>query len=111
MKTTSNDQAFYELNKMMPLSGYFILEYTPDDGRGMIAHVDKIPLVGIANALIENKFGWFPVTLRGIYLHDEENPPTILCPCGGVLTKDVFLDSLDDFMQAMAYRHSMYKKV
>jgi hypothetical protein len=110
MNLTLINQQFFEIGKVIPLQGHFLLEYTPDDGRGFIAHVDKIPLIGFAFALVENRLGFFPLTLRGLHIHEEDKPPTILCPSGGVLAKDVFLDSLDDFMQAMNYKHSMDKR-
>lgn len=111
MNLTPTNIQFFELGTVITLQGHFLLEYTPDDGRGLIAHVDKIPLIGFAFALVEKRFGMFPLTPRGLYIHEEDKPPTILCPCGGVLVKDVFLDNLDDFMQAMNYKHSMDKRV
>jgi hypothetical protein len=110
MNLNPNNRLIFELGKVIAVQGYFLLEYTPDDGRGFIAHVDKVPLIGFAFAVVENKLGMFPLTLRGLYIHEENNLPSILCPCGGVLSKDVFLDSLEDFMQAMEYKHSMSKK-
>lgn len=108
MRMPPRDSLFQEMGDVMPLAGYFLLEYVPEDGRGMPAHLDKMPLVGFvfARVKITDWFSLFPLTLRGIYIHEKNNPPTILCPCGGVLCKDVFFDSLDDYMQAMAYKHS-----
>lgn len=98
--------AVFEIGQVIPLTGYFLLEYTPDDGRGRIADVDKTPLIGFATALVNNKFGIFPMTLRGLHLHAPEKRPTILCPCGGIQGNDVFFDSMSDYMQAMEYLHT-----
>lgn len=110
MNLTPTNQQFFEIGKVIPLQGHFLLEYTPDDGRGFIAHVDKIPLIGFAFVVIEKRLEMFPLTLRGLYIHESDKQPTILCPCGGVLAKDVFLDTLEDFMQAMCYKYSMDKR-
>lgn len=112
MNLISTNSQFFDIGKVIPLQGYFLLEYTPDDGRGCIAHVDKIPLIGFAFALVENKFGMFPLTPRGLYIYEDNKLPTILCPCGGVCSggdedHDVFMDNLADFMQAKAMLHSM----
>jgi hypothetical protein len=100
------------MGDVMPMAGYFLIEYIPDDDRGMPAHLDKMPLVGFAFAQLKitDWSSLFPLTLRGIYIHEKNNPPTILCPCGGVLHKDIFFDCLDDYMQAMAYKHAYDKE-
>lgn len=100
----------FEIGEVIPLTGYYLLEYIPDDGRGRIAFVDKTPLIGFATAVVNNKFGIFPMTLRGFHFHAPDKPPTILCPCGGILADDVFLDDLGDYMQAMKWKHEFLKR-
>lgn len=104
------NQQFFELNKVIHSQGYFLLEYTPDDGRGFIAHIEKVPLIGFAFVLVEKRLEMFPLTLRGLYIHKSDKQPAILCPWGGVLAKDVILDTLEDFIQAMSYKHSVDKR-
>lgn len=85
--------------------GYFLLEYVPDDGRGFPAHTYKTLIIGFALVLMDEEIRCFPTTLHDIYFYEKGNPPTILCPCGGVQCSEVFLDDIDDFMNAMKYRH------
>lgn len=111
---SSADIDDYEIVEKFTLpTGHFLLEYTPDDGRGRIAHVDKMPLLGFVDCSIgnctEDGFKrlrrWLPVTVNGVQYHEIDQHLTILFPCGGVQNKEGFLDFLDDFMLAMDYRH------
>lgn len=110
----ANENNPYEISFMLPLpAGYYVLEYIPDDGRGCPSHIEKTPIIGMAHVFFKNKRCLFPVTLLEVLFHEENNAPTILCPCGGVQSggeknRNVFFDSLDDFMEGMDYIHKYH---